>query len=353
MSAMQLAYFPYLMLRDFEEIIHGNVRVWNFKKKAMEYIPDETLRNKVTALLSINKYGNSVIEDMGILSIGDRDFRQATDVDIAIAREIKLLLFLSWIAQNNVRLHDANAGHFIATSENFDLSYQNFQLESDMIAESAGYIVAYKVLGYKISETSFNAPSYVLRPLSVSFDDNLRVSLKQLKAEDEALYNRILRAIDLLFESYYNNPNVSLNARILLLASAFEVLLELPIRNQRMHLKEIVESKTILPSDPVVTYSFETSPGNTQTETKSIKVKWADRFYTLRNHIIHGDEVPDSEFLFESQRHTDIATMFFVLLTKIKLNERFGRTIFYDKIIWGRFKDRHGIDREGFVYYSG
>ena len=353
MSVMQLAYFPYLMLRDFEEIIHGNVKVWNFKKKAMEYIPDEEIRNKVTSLLSINKYGNRVIEDMGILSIGDIDFRQATDEEKAVAKEIKLILFLSWIAQHNVRRHDANAGYLLATTENFELTYQNFQLESDVFNESAGYIVAFKVLGYRINETSFNAPPYVLRPLDVSFDDILRVALKSLKAEEEALYKRILRATDLLFESYYNNPYVSLNARILLLASAFEVLLELPIRNQRMHLKDIIEEKTKLPSDPIVTYSFETRPGDTQTETRSIKVKWADRFYTLRNHIIHGDEVPDSEFLFESQRHTDIATMFFVLLIKILLNERFGETIFNDKIIWGRFKDNHGIDREGFVYYSG
>src|SRR2546422_9010236 len=147
MSVMQLAYFPFLMLRDVDEITHGNVKVWNFTKKAMQYIPEEALRNKVKALLSINKYGNSVIEDMGILSIGDIDFRQASDEEQAVAREIKLILFLSWIAQHNVRRHDANAGHFIATTENFELAYQNFQLESDLINESAGYIVAFKVLG--------------------------------------------------------------------------------------------------------------------------------------------------------------------------------------------------------------
>ena len=73
-------------------------------------------------------------------------------------------------------------------------------------------------------------------------------------------------------------------------------------------------------------------------ETKSIKVKWADRFYILRNHIIHGDVVLDPEFLFEHQRHIDIATMFFVLLTKKLFNERLGDTIFYDRIIWYSFR---------------
>ncbi len=350
---MQLAYFPYLMLRDVEEIIHGNVKVWNFKKKATEYIPDETLRNKIKALLAINKYGNRVVEDMGILSIGDTDFRQATDADLAIAREIKLILFLSWIAQNNVRLQGANAGHYIATSENFEFAYQNFQLESDTMGESAGYIVTTQTWGYKISETSFNTPSHVLRPLSISFDEDLRASLMRLEAIDRALYDRILRATDLLFESYYNNPNVSLNARILLQVGAFEVLLDLPTEGQRKRkrykLKEVIEAKTALPTDPIVTYTFERI-GGTQTETKSIKVKWADRFYTLRNHIIHGDEVTVPEFLFEHQRHTDIAPMFFVLLTKMLLNDRLGKTIFYDKIIWHSFMDRDEVEQEGFVY---
>jgi len=347
---MQLAYFPYLMLGDVEEIVHGNVKVWNFKKKAAEYIPDQTLRNKVKALLSINKYRNSVIEDMGILSIGDIDFRQATDADMAIAGEIRLILFLAWIAQNNVRLQGANAGLYIATSENFELAYQNFQLESDIISESAGYIVTHQIWGYKIGETSFNAPSHVPRPLSVSFDDDLRASLMRLKAIDRALYNRILQATDLLFESYYNNPNVSFNARILLQVSALEVLLDLPTERPRMHLKAEIEAMTVLPIDPVVTYPIEIRPGVTQTETKSIKVKWADGFYTLRNHIIHGHEVTDPEFLFEHQRHTDIAPMFFVLLTKKLLNDRLGETIFYDKVDWYSFMGRNEVEHEGFVY---
>src|SRR5260370_18074603 len=287
---------------------------------------------------------------MGIISIGDIDFRQGTDADMAIGGEIRLILFLAWIAQNNVRLQGANAGLYIATSENFELAYQNFQLESDIISESAGYIVTHQIWGHKISETSFNAPSHVPRPLSVSFDDNLRASLMRLEATDRALYDRILRATDLLFESYYNNPNVSLNARILLQVSALEVLLDLPTEGQRRRLKEVIEAKTALPTDPVDKYPFEIRRGVTQTETKSIKVKWADRFYTLRNHIIHGNEVPVPEFLFEHQRHTDIAPMFFLLLTTMLLNDWLGETIFYDKIIWHSFMDVNEEEEDGVVY---
>lgn len=347
---MQLIYFPHLMLGNIDELSYGNVKVWNFRKKADEYIQDEVLRQKIRALLATNKYGRQPIQDMGILSMGDIEFRDATQEDLNTANEVKHILFLTYIAQNNVRTQGANAGFFIATSENFLFVVQNFHLESDDISESAGYIVKITTGGYKVSVTTFIAPPYVLKPLVVKFDDDLTATLLRLKTENSNLYARILRATDLLFQSYFNNADVSLNARILLQVGALEVLLDLPPdSSQRQRLKEAVENMTVLPSDPIETYTYETRAG-TKSETKSIKVKWADRFYTLRNHIIHGNEVLDPEFLFEHQRHTDIAPMFFVLLTKKLLNDSLGDTIFYDRIIWHSFPDRNEVVREGFVY---
>ena len=350
---MQLLYFPHLMLGNMHEIRYGNVKVWNFQKKADEYIEDAALRQKIQRLLAINTYGAQAIQDMGILSIGDIDFREATPEDMDIANEIKLVLFLTCLAQNNVRMQGANAGHYIATSENFLFVVQNFLLESDYFSESAGYIVHKTVGGYKMHEKSFIAPAHVLKPFVFGFNSDLRETLLQLKSEDSNLYARILRATDLFFQSYYNNTDVSLNARILLQVGALEVLPDLPTDGQRRRLKEKVEALTTLPNDPIVTYQFEGRVGTFHTETKSIKVKWADRFYHLRNHIIHGNEVPPTEFLFGSQRHIDITTMFFVLLVEKLLNERLREQIFYDKIMWDTFKDADWEDQSGFVFHDG
>ncbi|HYT37350.1 MAG TPA: hypothetical protein VEL49_09245 [Ktedonobacteraceae bacterium] len=350
---MQLIYFPHLMLGNIDELSYGNINIWNFQKKSAEYIPDETLRNKLKALLAINKYGGQPIQDMGIFSIGDIDFRDATPQDINTANEIKLILFLTYLAQNNVTAQGANAGLRIATSENFLYVVQNFHLESDYISESSGYIVNRTVGGYKVGEISFIAPPYVLKPLGLVFDSDLTTTLLRLKTEDSILYSRILRATDLLFQSYFNNSEVSLNARILLQVGALEVLLDLPPEKQRSRLKEAVEKLTSLPTDPVETYQYEIRPGTFQTETRSIKVKWADRFYSLRNHIIHGNEVASSEFVFASQRHFDIATMFFVLLTEKRLNDRFREKVFYDQIEWNKYKDEDWVDHDGFIFYDG
>jgi hypothetical protein len=340
------------MLGRLDEISFGNIKIWNFQKKAAEYIPDEVLRNKIKALLDTNKYGGKTIEDMGILSIGDIDFRHATEADIQLANQARLTLFLSFLAHSNVSL-GPNAGLNMVTSENFAFVVQNFVLDSDYMSESAGYIVNRSVGGYKVHEITFVAPPHVLKPLNVLFDTDLLATLQRVQGEDPGLYRRILRAADLFFESYYNNPHLSLNARILLEISSLEVLLNLPSDNQqRRQLKDAIKRMVVLPNDPVERYLYETRSGSRE-ETRSIKVKWADRFYTLRNHIIHGDEVSLSDFLFESQRHMDIATMFFILLTKKLLNERFGEKIFYDRITWDRFMDGNGDQKEGFIYHNG
>jgi hypothetical protein len=351
---MQLIYFSHLMLGNIHEITYGNVKVWNFQKKADEYIQDEALRQKIQRFLATNIYAGQAIQDMGILSIGDIEFQEATPEDIDTANEIKLVLFITCLARNNVKAQGANAGHYIATSENFVFVVQNFQLESDYLSESAGYIVHKMVGGYKVGEISFIAPSHVLKPFVFGFNNDLLETLLKLKSKDSNLYARILRATDLFFQSYFNNTDVSLNARILLQVGAFEVLLDLPNDGkQRRRLKEAVEKFVCLANDVTETYQFEGWKGVLQTETKSIKVTWADRFYTLRNHIIHGNEVPLSEFLFALQRHIDIATMFFVLLVEKLLNDRFGEKIFYDQIIWGKVNENFENKHDGFLFYDG
>ena len=245
---MQLIYFPHLMLGNIDELSYDNVKVWNFQKKANEYIPNEALRQKLKALLATNRYEGQPVLDMGILSIGDSELREATPEDIDIANEIKLILFLSYLAQNNVRVQGANAGHYIATSENFLFVVQNFHTEMDYISESAGYIVHITAGGYKVGVTTFIAPPYVLKPLVLKFDNDLTATLLRLKTENTNLYARILRATDLFFQSYFNNKDVSLNARILLQVGALEVLLDLsPDNKQSRRLKEAVENMTVLP----------------------------------------------------------------------------------------------------------
>jgi len=114
---MQIAYFPYLNLSRIEEISFGDIKIWNFDRKAREYIPDEALRTKVKALLDSNVKNNQPLQGIGVLSIGPTDFRVMSFEEHQTANEIRLILFLTFLAEVNVNRRDLNAGHFFATSE--------------------------------------------------------------------------------------------------------------------------------------------------------------------------------------------------------------------------------------------
>ncbi len=59
---------------------------------------------------------------------------------------------------------------------------------------------------------------------------------------------------------------------------------------------------------------------------------WADKFYTLRNHIIHGKEIEPKDFCFGQHRHHDLAVWFFILSVKKLLDKYLKEDSFYDRI---------------------
>lgn len=347
---MQIHYFPYLSLGDVEEINFGNVKVWNFEKKVSQYISDQKLREYIESIVYSNIYNGKPIKDVGIISIGNTDFREFTAEERKTADEIRLVLFLSFLYRHNTQERGANAGWNMGTSENFEYVIQNFQPYSEYISERNGRIITITTGGYKIGEKKFFAPPFVIKPFRFSFDGRFLHHLLNLKKRGGVkLYRRILKAIDLFYESYYNNPNVSDNARVLLQVACFETLLDLPLRDGRKVFKDKIEAYCNLSKEKNYLHHYET-PSGRNPERRSRKAIWADVFYTLRNHIIHGDVVRSEDFIFKGkQQHLDIAVLFLALLIKKLINEKFKKKLFYDEITWGKTNDGP-YTYEGFIY---
>jgi hypothetical protein len=93
---MQLVYIPYLSLGQTEEIDIGDVKVWNFDKKASQYISDEKLKQLVQDIIESNIYDGNRVRDIGIISIGEPDFRTLNETEMRMVYEASLLLFLSF-----------------------------------------------------------------------------------------------------------------------------------------------------------------------------------------------------------------------------------------------------------------
>jgi len=333
---MQIVYFPYLHLIDRDEVSFGDVKVWNFDRVGRDYIKDTDLRDHIGKLLQSNVQNEKPLGDIGVLSIGKTDFREFNDDEFRLVDEVRLIMFLGFLSRNKVNLDGENSGHWVATSENFTFAIQNFNPKSMSISQQNGFIIRKLDGGYKLGELKFHAPPFVPEPLRFSLDGELLTKLLDVKKSNITFVKRIMRATDLMFEAYFNNPHLSINARALLMCTSFEVLLNLPESGQRKEFKEITRTLTCIGSKQKIRYTSirRRTPG-WEWEVAPVKVMWADKFYTLRNKIIHGAKVKPSDFMFRNKySHFDIAPKFFVLFVKKLLNEKIGKNYFNDDLTW-------------------
>lgn len=337
---MQIVYFPYLPLKDNQEIKVGNVVVWHFYSLAEKYIPDDKTRSFIHRLIETNVQGenNEKVKGVSIVSIGPTDFRIFSTTEEQEVQEVKLLLFLSKIAKTNTTILGSGAdGWTLSTTENFEPVYQNFEWGNDHISETAGYIVNIGSMGYRLHEKKFHKPSHVIvSPFGLSLDEELLVELPRVRKKNgKRLFRRIMRATDLLSQAYYNTANVSRNARVLLQASAFETLLNLDYP-PRKYFKEFLERYCDIPGEKKHRHYYRDHGRAHRDRDRSIKVLWGNAFFELRNQIIHGDIITEEKYQFRNgDRHFDIAILFFCLLVKKLINNKFGRLKpFLDTIEW-------------------
>ena len=338
----QLVYFPYLGLEPGLEFAFGNLSVWD-ASQLDDRVPCGPLRSRVTQLLashraSSGKPGASIpVKGIGVVASGDDDFSPLVPKRLDDLQELRCALFLACLS-SDLAAHGPNAGHYIRTAENFSFITQGFVLDSDYISEVSGVILRTTSLGYKIGEVQFPTPSYVPSPLVFRCDTALLLSLDSVRHSHPALFRRLLDAAGLFIESYHNTHAVDVRARVLLQTAAFEVLLELPEGQQRKVFKNRVEEYCAGHGERRFAYKFEV-PNGKRSESRTVKGIWADRFYTLRNHIIHGARVRHAEYLFRGkQHHVVIAPVFFVHMVRRLIENATSETgehvKFYSRITW-------------------
>jgi hypothetical protein len=241
------------------------------------------------------------------------------------------------------------------TSENFRVVTQNFVLDSPYIAETDGFVVHATNMGLELGKVHFEKPSYVNIPRGLNYDSDLLSELTSNRRYPADLRNRLFSASAILLESYYNNPYVHITARVLLQAAALEMLLQSDGRQDfKNKVERYLNDKGTIRGKPKretrYHYRSERSrPKNGQrdyaTEVRSIKGMWADRFFTLRNHLIHGENVSRRKYVFRRQQnHVLIAPLVFVALVREMLNEasvaRDKGRVCSGELLWARSDDQ-------------
>lgn len=354
MNNFFIAYFPYISLKDAPEIDFGFAKVWNFDLKKNDYIADQRLLEKIEKIVNVNvELWSGGVRNVGIISIGSIDFRKYNEEENEIIKQIRHILFISFIAKNNTVKSGANVGFSMATAENFDVIYQNFSLDGENFSEQTGEIININAAGYNFSSTKFQKPRYINNPFKFDFDKEISDGLLKLRLNNPLVFRRCLNAIQIYMESYYNTPYLSRNARVLLNASAFEILLSLPEIKQRQVFKEKIKKVVSLKGERE--YFYWTKIGGKSKKFKgTIAEIWADKFYSLRNNIIHGNNILSNDFVFKNyQSHLEISCLFFIFLLKKQIEKNLGSSRDYDyEIRWDKWMEDFPVAREmqGFMF---
>lgn len=351
---MQIVYFPFIAMGNKQEIDFGFLKIWNFDLMSNTYITDANILSRVSKIMETNHaYFTGPLRGIGVVSIGDTDFRTYNQEERELIKEARLILFISFLSKNNAMRVGPNAGHWYATTENFNPAFQNFNVDDDNMAVFDGYIVRKMEGGYRMGEHLFYRPSCVPTPTDFVIDEELFNYLILIRSKKPRVFNRIISAIELFSESYYNSNSLSTNARILCQMGAFEMLLGLPDHQQRKVFKDRVEAEVSSDTEKRYVYYYEVGREKRK-EKRTIKGIWADKFYTLRNHIIHGLKIPSDQYIFKkSQRQIDIALVFFLHLIKAQINRSLKKKIFIQRIDWEEQTDESSGKRwHIFRYYT-
>lgn len=339
----QVVSTPRACTRSHDSVTWGDIRLspWESLRKS---ITDRPLRSHLSSLMRMYRSSASsewggVQRGIGILTVGGQQFVPLDEPGQRAVEEFRAMLFLCSLSSGVHRV-GPNAGHSLFTTENFSVVYQNFQVGKNSLSESSGTILTLTSIGYRIGSTKFVKPGYVPSPSRFEYDETLLHSLARLRRGDARLLRRITRAASAFCESYHNSPALDVNARILLQASAFEILLDLPEKAPRKEFKNRVEELCARAGDRRISYVYRIW-GQKHRESRTVFGLWAERFYQLRNGIVHGDSLSRRDYVFRgAQHHVLIAAHVFVACTKALINEAFRarsrRPPHSDRIFWGR-----------------
>lgn len=354
---LQVNYFPYLSMGDTPEIILSdlNVKIWNYKLKADDYITDPLVRNQLDLIIGANVGRWHEVENIGIISLGDIDWRVFNEDELAICREVRLLLFIRTISRTAVLERGPNTGHSQFTTENFQLTTQNFSISNSKMGITSGFIVRKSDYGFPLDEVKFQKPDHVPSPINFLSNEIFFGDLMCLRRHQKKLYRRLLRATEALSQAYLNDTGLSMASRIPILASSFESLFDLPEQGQRMALKDYFRANIAPTYGKNIRYTSQ-RPRATKGfvwEVDDMSVMWVDKFYSLRNKIIHGSQMKNSDYTFRGkQEHFDIALIFFVFGFKKIMSSKPQIKVTIDKVHWEipLQRDDDWPTYEGFVY---
>lgn len=330
---LQFTFLPYISIK--EDLKIGEVLLWPFYIKKDKYIKDFLIRSQIEKFLKqYVDIKQKPLQNITMVSYKSPDnFHPLTETQSRKIRDTVTILCFSTIIKNTKWC--------AFSSDDFQLFHQNFIPGDERIAPASGSFIRRTVGGLKIKEVLFITPFYISHGWDISYDESILRALEKLQQDKKSkeFYRRIITSLEWVSYAYTNVDNFNYASRIVMMATAFEILLN-GFKDRFEFMKKIkqltcnsLENTKKMRSTRMIYYK-----GKKQKKNFSFKEWWAYEFYELRNKIVHGKEVKNKDFKNRKRKEYFLLSIkFFVeCLKKLLSKHNYYIYNFVDQILWAR-----------------
>lgn len=201
-----------------------------------------------------------------------------------IQRSVDVMAFAAVTEQLRTAVCTDHGGLGVSNSERFQLVTQRLGNLDDYISVvSGGY-----QHGWRINDVHFCLP-WCAGSSFVTIENDIAVPLSAFVHDASVLGERLGRALEWFRLAHTGNEDTSELSRIVMMATAYEILLD-PDDEKRKGICKAIDRFT-------AQNGLRTAPVRIGGEqlTLTMPAVWFDEFYRLRNAIVHGDSLhPDA-----------------------------------------------------------
>jgi len=289
----QISFLPWL--RIDEEISIGPVKFISYEKfKKLNDFP-QTIYDWLDKYFSryhcVDLEGNLIkmpTEFITICYVKEPDLRPRDREDRELIWNVTKALYFAFVCNDLLNLSKSGE---IENAQIFELFFQNFDPDNNFIA-------------FGNSSITFRDSVSFLKPPSLHFFNNITFNnfdqdtLKAfdllIKSNDNKLKNRIFRSLQWFWLCHIWRDYFSDLIKIVMMATAFEILLNFPNRASK---KKFFADKL---NEKISTSEFKKKKRRINKKEYSYFLAgwWGWDFYHLRNKIVHGDKIDEGELIY-------------------------------------------------------
>jgi len=289
----QISFLPWAGLR--EELRIGPIIFWPFSKAKCKIHNERMLNHLTKYFRSYVDHQSKPVDTITICSHKNIDFRILYNEEYNDLRNaVNVLIFCIIAPQTKIAVCANNNSMGPPSAEVFQLITQNFKPGDDHIAVRAGSVLSGE---WKIGEINFPKPwstggnfgtpdTELIKSFNKVFDSTFPQDTRE----------RLFRSLEWFRLAHVEDDEVSPLSKIVMMATAFEILLQFPRKNKRKYFVDYMEKN--IASDNFNKDNRATDKG--KTFQLSLAGCWAWDFYELRSSIVHGDHVDPKQFKYKA-----------------------------------------------------